>query len=375
MKIAFVNDAIYPFVKGGVERRIYELASRLDEQGHEVHLYGLQWWQGESTFSFNNVVVHGVGRGCPLYVRGRRSIPEAFRFSLHLLPCLLQEDYDLIDCQAAPYIPCYSSKTASILRKAPLVITWHEVWNEYWYEYLGRSGYAGRLIERMAAHLTHDHIAVSDSTRDGLRRLGVPYDIEVIPNGIDFEQIRQTPPARMTSDVIYVGRLIKEKNVDLLIRAVRLLADEDPEIRCQIIGDGPEYDRLVALAGQLDLSEEQVLFRGALEDHEDLIAALHASRVFVLPSVREGFGIVVLEANAAGLPVVTIDHPMNAARHLITGRNGATCALSDTAIASGISEMLMNGNAMRGDCIAFAERYNWDTIAGSLLSYYQGLAG
>lgn len=375
MKIALVNDAIYPFVKGGVEKRIYELASRLGDRGYEVHLYGLQWWEGEPTLSYDNVVVHGVGRGHPLYVRGRRSIPEAFTFSLHLLPRLLRDEYDLIDCQAAPYIPCYSSKTASLLRKKPLVITWHEVWNEYWYEYLGRSGSAGRFIERMATHLTHDHVAVSDSTRDGLRRLGIPCGVEVIPNGIDFERIRQTPPARRTSDVVYAGRLIKEKNVDLLIRAVRLLADEDSEVRCLIIGGGPEYHRLLALAHELALSEQQVLFTGPLEAHEDLIAALHASRVFVLPSIREGFGIVVLEANAAGLPVVTIDHPMNAARHLITGRNGTTCALSAAAIASGIREMLMRGPAMRDDCIAFAERYNWDTIAGSLDSYYQRLKG
>lgn len=374
MKIALVNDAIYPFVKGGVEKRIYELASRLGERGHEVHLYGLQWWKGEPTFSYDNVVVHGVGRACPLYVGGRRSIPEAFVFSLHLLPRLLQEEYDLIDCQAAPYIPCYSSKLASCFRHRPLVITWHEVWNEYWYNYLGRLGSAGRSIERMAMRLTPHHAAVSESTRDALYRLGVRSEVELIPNGIDARAIRQVTPAGTSSDVVYAGRLIKEKHVDLLIRAMRLLADGDSEIRCLIIGDGPERHRLISLALQLDLSD-QVSFTGSIEAHDDLIALLRASRVFVLPSTREGFGIVVLEANAAGLPVVTIDHPMNAARHLITGRNGTTCALSDTAIASGIREMLTGGPAMRSDCIAFAERYNWDTIAESLDSYYQRLTG
>ena len=357
MKIALVNDAIYPYVMGGVEKRLHELACRLHRRGHDVHLYGLQWWDGEAILRSDGVTIHGVGKGRPLYVRGRRSIPEAFTFSIDLLPRLLREEFDLIDCQAAPYIPCFSSKTASIIRRKPFIITWHEVWNHYWYEYLGRLGYPGRMIERMAARLTSDNVAVSNSTQAGLSALGIYADVMVIPNGIDLERIRQISPAQVQSDVVYAGRLIKQKNVDVLIRAIGLIQVERPDIRCLIIGDGPEAPRLHTLVRELNL-ERQVIFTGSVEHHDDLIELLKSSRVFVLPSTREGFGIVVLEANAAGLPVVTVDLPMNAARDLINGSNGITCALSEVSIASGIRKMLDRTEVSRDACIAFASQYD-----------------
>ena len=60
MRIAFVYDAVYPWVKGGAEMRIHELGKRLLDRGHEVHIYGIKWWEGEDTFEYEGMILHGV---------------------------------------------------------------------------------------------------------------------------------------------------------------------------------------------------------------------------------------------------------------------------------------------------------------------------
>ncbi len=374
MKIAYVYDAIYPYVKGGVEKRIHELAARYVEAGHEVHLFGLNWWGGSESLVDGGLVLHGVAPPPQsLYVNGRRSITEALSFGFRTLAPLLKEGFDIIDCQHAPYFSCFSSKIASLLKKEPLLITWHEVWNEYWYEYLGRAGMAGREIERIAARLTNHQVAVSESTRRDLRRLCGSSSIEVIPNGIDFERIQKIPPAPFSSDVIYAGRLIKEKHIDLLLKAVRIVADETPDLRCLIVGDGPEMAPLRALTRQSGL-RDNVFFTGFVEAYDDLIGFMRTSKVFALPSTREGFGIVALEANAVGLPVITVDHPMNAARDLITPETGRISALNPESFATEIVQTLERP-PQRSNCIEQARGYDWDRIALKLEQHYAGVAG
>ena len=105
-----------------------------------------------------------------------------------------------------------------------------------------------------------------------------------------------------------------------------------------------------------------MVFTGFLEDYRDVISYLKGSKVFVLPSVREGFGIVALEANACGLPVITVDHRDNATRDLITNENGFICELNERGIASKVREALENKERMRESCVEFAREYDWSRI-------------
>ena len=119
MKIAFVYDVIYPYVKGGVEKRVWELAVRLAHRGHEVHLFGMKFWNGEDTINREGVFLHGVCPAQKLYTSGRRSIWQAFYFSFHLLSHLLKEKFDIIDCQQFPLFSCYTSKIDFENKKYP----------------------------------------------------------------------------------------------------------------------------------------------------------------------------------------------------------------------------------------------------------------
>lgn len=373
LKIAFVYDAIYPYVKGGVEKRVWELAIRLASRGHEVHLFGMKYWEGNKILKKEGVILHGI---CPvkkLYVNGRRSIGEALFFGLLLIYPLLKIKFDIIDCQQFPYFPAISARFVSIINKTRLVITWHEVWGDYWYDYLGWKGLFGKEIEQYVASFQSQTIAVSSTTSDHFNsNFGKPVNI-IITNGINIQSIKSVPPSNEKSDIIFVGRLIKEKNVNLLVRAFWTLLPEHPDLKMTIIGDGPEKNNIL-LQVRAFLLRDKISLIDFQDQHEEIIARIKSSKVCVIPSTREGFGITALEALRCGLPVVTTDHPANAIKDLITDKTGFLCSLSlPTDLEEKICTALKHCHEMKDNCIKSAEPYNWDQITDRIEKYYESL--
>lgn len=358
MKIAYVYDAVYPWVKGGAEKRIHELSRRLASRGHEVHCYGMKWWPGKSDIERQGVYLHGICPPMPLYKNGKRSIAEAAFFAGHLLS--IRARCDVMDCQNFPYLSCFSARLLSSLQRQKLYLTWHEVWGDYWMEYLGGLGRAGQAVEWTAAHLTARNIAVSKRTGRDLSALGAS-GVRIVANGIDWREIQSVPASEQQSDVIYVGRLAEHKNVDQLIRALAMAKERLPEVRALVIGDGPEMDKLKSLVRSLSL-EKNVHFLGFLEDYNEALALMKSSRVFAMPSTREGFGLAALEANACGLPVVTVRHRMNAVADLVNEKTGIVCKAEDSDLANAILAAHQKSRLMRGPCMEAARRFDWDEI-------------
>jgi L-malate glycosyltransferase len=369
VKIAYVYDAVYPWVKGGVEKRIYELSKRLISRGHEVHWFCLKYWEGENSIEYEGIILHGVCPRMDFYIEGRRSIHEASYFASGLL-FAMKNDFDIMDCQAFPYLSSFPSKIISLSRNKPLVMTWHEVWNKYWLEYLGRMGCVGWGIEKVTLNLTKHNISVSERTRIHMRRMGVRKKIEVIPNGIDFNNIRTIKPHSEGSDVIFTGRLVKNKNVDILINAVSLVKEHYPNIFCTIIGDGPERRPLEKLMNDLQLNHN-ICFTGFVDSNDEVIARMKSARVFALPSTREGFGIAALEANACGLPIITVNHDRNAVCDMITSNNGLISEISPESFAGNIMCALKTGDNWNSSCVESAEKYDWKIITDLTESLYE----
>jgi glycosyltransferase involved in cell wall biosynthesis len=263
------------------------------------------------------------------------------------------------------------------------VFTWHEVWDDYWYEYLGRNkGFLGRMIEKMVSKISENNIAVSDWTKKRFEALAsFEKKIVVIPNGIDFKRILEVEPecnpdpakkGKKIYDCIFVGRLIKEKNVDTLIKATALLKSKFPELKCCIVGDGPEKKALVELAKNANVYKN-IEFAG-FQEYRPLIGKIKASKVLVLPSSREGFGMVVIEAFACGVPVVTVNEKYNAAQSLIeNGVDGLIVEPEDRGIAQGLEEMIRDEAAYErysAMSLLKAREYDWEKIVSELILYY-----
>lgn len=377
MKIAFVYDAVYPWVKGGAEKRIYELAKRLASKGHQVHWYGMgYWWRenGKKDIEMDGIKLHGVCKPVELYENDRRSIKEAIYFAWMILFKLNAGKFDIIDCQGFPFFSCFTAKFRSLFNKSTLVLTLHEVWNDYWYEYLGKAGIFGKLTEKRMVKLTDKIITVSDKTKKDLENIKPSENSIIIPNGIDLEEINGIKPHITKSDIIFVGRLIKEKNVDLLIKSFVGVKKTYPNLKCTLIGEGPEKEELESLSRKSGLSDN-IRFKGFMEDYQNVISYMKSSKILVLPSKREGFGMVVLEANACGLPVIVIDHPMNAAKDLvINGKNGFITENTEKALSNKIVEALDLKEEMEDSCKEFVKDYDWNKIVNQLeIAYWDFL--
>ena len=133
---------------------------------------------------------------------------------------------------------------------------------------------------------------------------------------------------------------------------------------CPVIGTGPEGTRLEELAEQLAI-RDLVRFRRNLDRPEDLYSAIKASRVFVLASEREGFGIAVLEAIACGIPVVTTNAPDNAAQNLVRESGfGTICDPTVESVAAAIAGVLDTGPTQ---CfqppVSWLANYSWPAVA------------
>ena len=373
-KIAFVYDAIWPYIKGGGEKRYYEIAKRLAIKGHEVHLYGMKLWDGSDVICKEGIYLHGICPSKPLYTKdGRRSIWQAICFGINCLK-LVKEDFDIIDCCGFPYFSLFTCKLVCLLKGKKLNSTWHEVWGkDYWKSYLGSLWIFGYVVEKLAVKIPDKIIAVSPATALRIRNeLGYIGTIVTIPNGVNLEEIKSIKPSRVKSDIVYAGRLLDFKNVDLLIKAVGLIKNQLPRIKCLIIGDGPEKTKLLELSNKLKL-EKNIQFTGFLPKHEDVYALIKSSKVFVLPSTREGFGIVVIEANACGIPVITINCKGNAAKDLIEeGKNGYVCDLNGKEMTNRISDVFEKDmdDKTKQICVNSAKKYDWGEIVNNIEEVY-----
>lgn len=373
MRIAFVYDAVYPWEKGGAQKRIWEMARRLADR-HDVHLFGMHYWDGPPVIEREGVTLHGVCDPPELYVEGRRSITEALYFAAHATPPLFREEFDVVDCQEFPHFPVFPSKLHELVGKSTLFVTWYEVWDSYWYDYLGWKGVFGKLVERLTVRLPNRMIAISDYIKEDLRTIGRDDNVWVVPNGVDYYGLQEIPTADADWDVIYVGRLSEHKNVDVLLEAVATVSDHvDGEIRCGVIGDGPERDALESHTADLGVGD-QIEFLGFIEDDEEVIANLKAADVFVLPSTREGFPNTILEANACGVPSIVVDHPENGATAVVEdGETGYITSVSAEAIADKITTILTDTEereSLSEGARAFGERHDWSVIVEQVEQLY-----
>src|SRR5260221_7593843 len=109
MKVVFVSDAVYPYNKGGKEKRLYELSTRLVKLGHDVHIYTMHWWRSpEKVRTEQGVRLHAISRRHDLYHGTRRSISEGILFGLACLK-LLTVAFDVLDVDHMPFFPVYSA--------------------------------------------------------------------------------------------------------------------------------------------------------------------------------------------------------------------------------------------------------------------------
>lgn len=368
-RIAVLYDCVYPWVPGGGQKRLYEIFSRLAARGYQVDWYGLKAWDGEGETSHGGIRFIPVAPQVPLYgSEGKRSIAQTLYYGRAIARFPQLRHYDYIHLGQWPYFHFFPVRAFALFGRARISADWWEVWARHWLSYYGRKGWLGMGLERICARIPSRLVAISETGARELGEIGVRSEhVRVIHNGIDHARISSALPADRRSDLVYLGRLQPHKNVDLLVRALAALNANGRGLTLTIMGDGPERAALEALADTLG-QRGQVRFLGAVADDDEVYRHLHAARVFVHPSTKEGGGsITSLEANAAGLPVVAFRHPGGISPELIEqGRNGVWVPeVGHEALSVGIEQALVVADVpgMARERSAAAARYDWSRLA------------
>ncbi len=371
MRIAFVAEAIYPYLKGGKEKRLYELSKRLSDMGHEVDVYTMHWWdEPEKSITTNEgVTLHAISKIHPIYKGDRRNIKEAIMFSVACLK-LIKADFDVIDVDQMPFFPVFTTWIVCKIKGRKLYATWHEALRRSdWINYMGPAGNIATVVERLSIRLPHTITVMSDHTLGLIKsELKRNRGLTLIAPGIDTNLIKTTQPTKIKCEVLFVGRLVKDKNVDVLIKAASLLKKRGINLQYAIVGTGPEQNKLQELIS-INKLEKDVRLIGNLPRQKDIFAYMKTAKVFVLPSVREGFGIVALEALACDTPVVAIDSPANAAMSLIEDKkNGSLVELNSNSIANAIEFWI--GQGKLNSYIDNLIEYDWNNSAKKQVEVY-----
>jgi glycosyltransferase involved in cell wall biosynthesis len=376
MRICIVYDCIYPHTVGGAERWCRNLAERLAEDGHEVDYLTLRQWPDGEDAGVPGVKVIAVGPRMALYANGRRRIGPPLRFGLGVFLHLARRGrrYDIVHTASFPYFSLLAAGVLRRVRGYRLVVDWHEAWTRaYWREYLGRAaGTVGWLVQRLCLRIPQRAFCFSRLHERRLREEGFRGELTVL-RGQYAGPPGRLVPAGDPPVAVFAGRHIPEKRVPALIPAVQRARESLPDLRCEIFGGGPDRPEVLRLIAALGL-EEAVEAPGFV-DQQRVEEALGRALCLMLPSRREGYGLVVVEAASFGTPSVVVEDPDNAAVELVEdGVNGTVApSASPDDLAAAIVRVHGAGEALRESTAVWFERHrdelslsrSLDTVVGT----------
>jgi phosphatidylinositol alpha-mannosyltransferase len=346
---------------GGVNSHIRAQARALRTRGHDVVIVGpasAPLGDGECSLgACVSFVVGGTETGFGLDPRARSRVMELFR----------RQRFDVVHMHEPlmPLAPWFVLRQST----APVVATFH-THRERGHRWYPRYRWIlAPLMRRVRIRL-----AVSEAARRTVER-HFPGRYDIVPNGIDVDRFgrpAERPPEMRDAGryVLFVGRLEPRKGVDCLVRAMAIVQQRQPSARLIIVGDGPDRRTIEAAAQSAAVP---IAFAGRVSD-DMLPSYYHAADVVCSPALGgESFGIVLLEAMAAGRPIVATR--IEGYTELLSGADasrlvnpGEPVPLADAITALLGDPDLCRSLGARGS--AFARNYDWSAIARRLESIY-----
>jgi len=341
---------------GGSEIYLERVASGLVSRGHDVTIFCSEYEDSVRTETVDGV--RFIRRGSKLGVHGEaiREIRDQVRRGLDII----------VDVQNG--IPFFSRLAAP---RTPSVVLVHHLHREQWpVVYEPTRARIGWFIESRVSpslYRNRQYIAVSEHTRDELIDLGVEgSQIDIVPNGVDKPTIPLPQKSNRSHPTITVlGRLVPHKQVEHALVAAQALRTEIPDLRVDVIGDGWWSDRLREFAVTSGI-DDITTFHGFIESSrkQQLLAE---TTVLAMPSLKEGWGQVIMEAAAFGVPAVGYRSAGGVANSISDGRTGLLVGPSQAEFTAALRTLLMQektrtmfGKAARSRCADFS----WDqTIA------------
>ena len=357
MKIAIIVSLFPPKWLAGTEIATYNLADHLARRGHEVHVitshdHGLPYLSEENGFYIHRIAwkkirfIGIVSFWAKIHLRIRKIKPDIVHSQSLLsgIPALAAQKFLKI-----PYV----------------------IWGR------GSDIYIpGRFTRMTSKPILQNADAVLALTKDMKQKIQEIYDrgITVVPNGVDLERFKISSEGKKEDNantIVFVGRLHPVKGVQYLIEAMAIVHREMQDAKLVLVGDGVERSRLEELAERLDLND-CIQFAGQVPQ-ERVPQVMNQADVFAMSSLSEGFPVVLLEAMAAGLPIVATN--VGGIPDIVEeGVNGCLVnAKSPDEIAEKILILLQNDEILKkiaANNREKAELFTWDKITGTVENIY-----
>jgi glycosyltransferase involved in cell wall biosynthesis len=382
MHILMISDVYFPRING-VSTSIATFRRELAALGHEVSLIAPEY---PAPTPADPRILRIPSRYLAFDPEDR--IMRARRIKA-LLPVLRAESFDLVHIQT-PFVAHYLGLWLARRLGLPAVESYHTFFEEYLYHYFplfprGLMRRIARGFSRRQCNSVDGVVVPSRPMFEVLRRYGVSTREEIIPTGLETEAFvggdgaafrarLGIAPERPT--LVHVGRIAHEKNIDFLLQVAARVRRERPDLALVIAGEGPALAHLKRMAETLELSRT-VYFVGYLDRATELLDCYRAGDAFVFSSRTETQGLVLLEAMALGVPVVST--AFMGTRDILEPRQGALVAEEDVEDFSAQVLHLLGDEALRArlaaEAVAYARSWSAPALAGRLAGFYAEVVG
>jgi len=302
----------FSITRGGGEYVFHSIAKKLAENGHNVFVITNKI-KNEKYLEESKIKLIFV----PPTLEYKGGLPPTFsdniKYTLNAVrkgrKIIKTEEIDLI--HSNNFAPALAGSILSQITSKPHITTIHDIFSlggkDFWKKWGEQSDISklnvkiGPFFEKILVKLKHNCIhTVSEATKDDLIKFGVKKPIYVIPNFIQNQPCLNLKPNR--NQFIFVGRLVFYKNLEVVLKAIKIVKDDFPEIKLIIVGDGPFKNKLQELVKKLNINSN-VKFTGYISN-EEKSKLISESNALVFPSLFEGFGLVMLESFAQKRPVI-----------------------------------------------------------------------
>ena len=378
MRVLMLSDVYFPRVNG-VSTSIQTFARQFVAKGHPVTLIAPDYGSQDSE-PFE--IIRIPSRGLPLDPEDR--VLRVRRLRLHR-PDLARRGFDLLHIQT-PFVAHYAGVALARRLGIPVLESYHTFFEQYLDKYvpLVPSAWlrlAARRVSAAQCNAVDALVAPSNAMLEILERYGVRTRAAVIPTGIELEQFSRGDGARFRARhrlpaqrpvLVHVGRLAFEKNIEFLLRMLARVKDRVPDVLLVVAGEGPARRGLERQARALGLGDH-ALFVGYLDRDGPLEDCYCAGHAFVFASRTETQGLVLLEAMALGVPVVST--AVMGTKEVLAGGRGCLIAEEDEQDFASKCVRLLTDPVLRAQlswgAVIHASDWSAPAMADRMLAFYQ----
>ncbi len=380
MHVLMIADVFFPRVNG-VSTSIQTFRQELHRQGHALTLIAPDYrGRRRVVMEEHGTLLRIPARRVPFDPEDRFMHRRAIA---RLLPHLRDRRVDLVHIQT-PFVAHYAGRSLARELGVPLLTTYHTFFEEYLHHYL--PGVPARMTRALARRFSRQQcnevdrvIVPSTAMAEVLRRYGVERPVTVLPTGIPLSRFARGDGhafrRRLGIDadrpvMLTVGRMAFEKNLDFLIDVLQRVRRRLPRVLLLLAGEGPMRPHLMRRVAREGL-DDHVQFLGYLDREQALTDCYQAADVFVFASRTETQGLVLLEAMAAGLPVVALAEM--GARDVLREGQGCRIARDDVDDFAGKTERILVDVRQRRQLADRGRRYAREWAAPVLAERLAGV--